>query len=122
MLGVGLTGLPQGVPTGWVLQAGATRMARSAGQILASGSWGLDKDDLTIYHNLSLAVQGSEYTAVVDGKVRWSWVFVIIFCNFDAMTIIVVHNVLTITLEVIIIFIVIINNIITVIMSILINF
>lgn len=69
LLGVGLTGLPQGVPTGWVLQAGATHMARSAGGILASGSWSLEKDDLTIYHNLSLAVQGSEYTAVVDGKV-----------------------------------------------------
>ena len=70
LLGVGLTGLPQGVPTGWVLQAGAMRMARSAGEILASGSWSLGKDDLTVYHNLSLAVQGSEYTAVVDGKVR----------------------------------------------------
>ena len=65
---------------GWVLQAGAMGMRRDPGVILASGR--LSTLDLTVYHQLSLSVQGSVYTAAINGSV----VSRSAPCEFDAGT------------------------------------
>ena len=65
---------------GWVLQAGAMGMRRDPGVILASGR--LSTLDLTVYHQLSLSVQGSAYTAAINGSV----VSRSAQCEFDAGT------------------------------------
>jgi hypothetical protein len=53
---------------GWVLQAGTTRMQRTAGTILAHGALPEgDSGDLTVWRMLSLGVRGQKLTAAIDG-------------------------------------------------------
>lgn len=67
LVGAGLVGGVDG--TGWVLQAGTSRMNRTSGAIIAHGELGGGVLDLSAWHRLTLSVRGQTLSATVDGAV-----------------------------------------------------